>query len=388
MANGHLISGRMMGAILSGVPVCALLAWTHLSPNDLNAVNAAVLTSLTITALGATFRRVAPARTAMAATIVIAFGTSLWTVAASQTWPQTGDALWLSLMLLAVSWQRLWWAGFALLPALITRPHLAVVCLVMGLGLATRARSVRPLLAFGVPPAIAGVLLLFWNHTFFDQWNLLGAYQGHTAALTAGQLLGVPYWEGALATFFAPSLGLFVFTPVAALAVFWMWRSRQSLPSWTVMALVGGLGYEALQLKLDIFTGGGGFYGGRLVIELVVLASPAAVAGYLPWSNGHLRRRLATTVLCAASIATFAIGARLPMWLLTLPTSRTWLNYYPLRVVEFAGDHGELAAATSIAVAAAFVIARVLWIRQADPPPLVGPRESSEDSTTRAHQLS
>ena len=34
-ANGHLVSGRMMGAILSGVPLCALLAWTHLSPTDL-----------------------------------------------------------------------------------------------------------------------------------------------------------------------------------------------------------------------------------------------------------------------------------------------------------------------------------------------------------------
>ena len=350
-------------------------------------MNAAVLTSLTVTALSATFRRIVPARLAMAATLVVAFGTSLWTVAAAQTWPQTGDALWLALMLLAVSRQRLWWAGLALLPGLITRPHLVVVCLVMGVGLARRGRSIRPLLAFGIPPAVAGGALLLWNHWYFGQWNLLGAYQSHTVALTTGQIEGVPYWNGALATFFSPSLGLFVFTPVAALAVYWVWRARRNLPTWCSLALVGGVCYEALQLELDVFTGGAGFYGGRLVIELVVLASPAAVVCYASWSVGHIGRRVATTALCAASIATFAIGARLPLWLLTLPRSQTWVSYYPLRVVNFAGTHGQVAALTSIVIALVFVIARTLWILEHDTVPVVGPREPADDLMTAVRQL-
>ena len=87
-------------------------------------------------------------------------------------------------------------------------------------------RSWRPLLAFGSPPAVSGVLLFLWNHWYYGSWTLLGAYQAHTKALVSG--LGqttykgdgvVPYWNGALATFFSPRQGLFVFSPIAAPAV-------------------------------------------------------------------------------------------------------------------------------------------------------------------------
>jgi hypothetical protein len=323
----------------------------------------------------------------MTASLVLAFGTSLWTVAASQTWPQTADALWLSLMLLALSRQRMWLAGFVLLPALITRPHVAFVSLIVGVGMSIRMRSIRPALAFGVPPVLAAGLLFTWNHWYFGRWNLLGAYQSHTGSISDGSIAGVPYGEGVLATFFAPTVGLFVFTPIACLAVVWTVRRWRYVSDWAAFALAGGAVYELVQLKVDIFTGGGGFFGGRLIIELVVLASPAVVACYAPWSTGHASRRVSATVLTAVSIATFVTGARLPWSLLTLPAGHQWTTYYPLRVVERAGLNGTSTALSAIVLALIFVIARALWIRSSTSVQIVKPREASEDEPVPVPQL-
>ncbi len=387
--HGHKVSSRAMGVVVLGVPVCALLSWLPLNITELNAINAALLSALTITALGATFRRVAPPRTAMAATFVVAFGTSIWTVAASQTWPQTGDALFLALMLLFISRGQIWAAGFVLIPALITRPHLAFVSLIFGVGLAVSRRSWRPLLAFGIPPIISGGLLFVWNHWYYGSWTLLGAYQAHTKALVSG--LGqtsykgdgvVPYWNGALATFFSPRQGLFVFSPIALLAVLWMVQARRHIPGWAVMALVGGLLYEVIQLRIDVYTGGAGFFGGRLIIELVVLASPAAVAAYLPWSAGHRGRRILATVLSVVSMATFAIGARMALYLLADPLQKAWVSYFPYRVVSRSGEKGLYEVVGTFVVAIGFVVIRSVQIWQTPAAVLIAPREPLDDRIT------
>lgn len=396
VTHGHRISNRMMGVVILGVPMCALLSWTHLSVTDLNAANAAVLSALTITVLGATLRRVAPSRTAMAATFVIGFGTSIWTVAGSQTWPQTGDALWLALMLYFVSRRSprwLWAAGFILVPALLTRPHLACVSLVLGVGLAWRGRSLRPLFAFGIPPIVSGVILAFWNHWYLGTWNLLGAYASHAGVLLSGQgkttYVGdgvVPYWEGALATFFSPRQGLFVFTPVAALAVLWMIRARRHIPFWAVLAVAAGCLYEVIQLRVDVYTGGAGFYGGRLIIELMVLASPAAVAAYLPWSAGHPWRRITTTALCAASMATFTIGARLALLLVSDPLDKAWVRYFPVTVVSRSGEKGFIEVGCTLLVASGFVILRSAQILQPQAI-VIAPRDPGDDEPSDKAKL-
>lgn len=174
--HGHLVSNRMMGVVISGVPVSAALSWTPLTPEQLNALNGSLYAAVAVASLSVVFRRIAPDRVAAAATVVMALGTSLWTVAAAETWPQSVDAMWLSLALLAVSRGRLWWAGAALMPALMTRPHIAVAALLLGAGLAVTRRSPRPLAAIGVPTSLSVMLLVLWNHWMFDRWNIGGAY--------------------------------------------------------------------------------------------------------------------------------------------------------------------------------------------------------------------
>ena len=345
--HGHLVSNRMMGVVVSGVPVSAGLSWTPLTPAQLNALNGALLTAVAVACLALVFRRLAAPRLAAAATVVVAFGTPLWTTAAAETWTHSVNALFLALALLMVSRDRFWLTGLALAPALMTRPHLALVAFVLGVGLGLHRRSMRPAVAIGVPATAAVGVLVLWNRWMFGAATIGGAYAGKLETATrvpSGGSEISAYVRNALAAAFTPDLGLFVFTPVALLALVWISRYWRRVPDWARLALLGGVLYQLMQLRLNGYSGGGQFYGNRLVVELVVLAAPAALAAYRPWSAGHVWRRFTGSVLAGIGVATFAVGAFLADYLVGTGTRSDWTVYYPATVVHAAGMTGSLAA--------------------------------------------
>lgn len=366
--RGHVVSNRMMGAILAGVPVCAAFAWTDLSPATLNALGGALMAAVAAASMTVVVRRLASFEVAIPAAAVLSFGTPLWTVAGSELWPQSVDAMCLSLMLLALTTDRVWWAGIAVAPALTSRPHLAVVAAVVGLGLSFTRRSFRPAAAIGVPSAAAVALLLWWNHWMFGRWGIGGAYTGSESKMTT--LSADPgavraFVTNAIGAAFSPGLGLFVFTPVALVAVWWMVRCRAAAPDWARAALVGGLGYQAVQLHLDVFHGGGGFFGNRLAIELIILSVPMAVATYPPASARAPWLAFIGASCAAASVATHSVGAFLSWYLIGTPRGAEWTVYYPARVVEHAGVNGLLVALPAVLCLAIFVGHRYLLARSA-----------------------
>jgi hypothetical protein len=349
--GGHLVSHRTMGAILASVPMCALLSWTPLTPEQLNALNGAVLTAMTIATVSVLLRRVVDVRLAVAATVALAFGTSLWTTTAAETWPHTLDVLCLALALLAVSGSRWWWAGLALAPAMTSRPHLAAVALVLGVGLAVIHRSLRPLFGIGVPTSLAMGSLLCWNRWMFGSWSIGGAYSGAQQKVTsvpASTDVLTSWLTNAAGAFFSPGVGLMVFSPVALLAVWWLVSGRSAVPSWAWLALAGGLLYQAIQLYLDVFTGGGGFFGNRLVTELLVLATPAVVTSYTQWGRHHPAGQVLAVTACALGIATHFVGAFLGWYLIGGAHDSDWTRYYPLAVVRHAGITGWVLAAIAL----------------------------------------
>ena len=390
--NGHLVSARMMGPVLAGVPLCALLAWTPLSPGALNALNAALLTALAMTFLLAALRRMVPDRLALTGYAVVAFGTSVWTVAAAETWPQTVDVLFLALMLLALSRRRVGWAGIALAPALLSRPHLAVVALVMGVGLAATRRSWRPLLGFGIPAVGAFGLLYVWNHAIYGRWQLLGTYSDKLTSVPAGSGGGRSYLANVAGALVTPTQGLLVLSPLLALALVWLLRHPGSAPAWSRLAMLAGLLYEAIQLRLDVYTGGGGFFGSRLTLELVLLAAPMAVTTYHPWATGHPGRRYVTSLAAAWSVAIFATGALLKDYLIGGDSSLDWTSYYPARVIGFAGRTG--AMVTMLLTLALLAFAgfryRTLFVTRSPLPAgeLPAPRSAADDVTPVGTEMS
>ena len=384
--NGHVVVGRMAGPVLAGVPLAALLAWTPLTPAVLGSATAAIMTAMAMTALFAALRRLVPARAALAGFVIVAFGTPVWTVAAGELWPQTVDILAISLMLYALARNRVGWAGIALAPAMLSRPHLALVALIMGVGLTVGRRSLRPLIGFGVPAAIGLALLFPYNHYTYGRWSLLGIYGAHTDALTgggSGQSLHAYAWA-ALQTSFSTFQGLFTLSPVLLVAVVCLVRRPRFAPGWTGLALISGLAYQAVQLRVDVWTGGAGFIGSRLTLELVVLAAPMAIICYQPWAAGHALRRFITSVLAGIGLAVFFVGAVLSDYRIGGSYHTFWTTFYPAKVAMAAGPQGALIVTVAVLAFVIFVAERYRTCFHQASPAIVAPREPHKDDTLDA----
>jgi hypothetical protein len=375
----------MMGAILANVPLCAAMAWSGLSPEHLNALNGALMSACTVATMSVLLRRLVGDRLALLATVVLAFGTPLWTTTAAETWPHTLDILCLAVALLAVSRSRWWLAGISLAPAMTSRPHLAVVALVLGVGLAVTRRSVRPMAGIGLPTSVGMAVLVAWNRWMFGVWSVGGAYRGQEQKMTSVPTSSdvVTSWlSNAAGAFFSPGVGLFVFCPVAVLAIWWIGRGRAVVPDWALLAVGGGLLYQAVQLYLDVFHGGGQFFSNRLVTELVVLATPAAALGYSQWREGSRARATLATAAAGAGVAVHATGALLAWYLIGGSTDADWTRYYPLAVVQQAGVQGWVVGGT--ATVSVLLVTLLSWRGATPTMPgrLTGPTPRSDESTT------
>ena len=113
-----------------------------------------------------------------------------------------------------------------------------------------------------------------------------------------------------------------------------------------------------------------------------MLAKSAAVTAYLPWCAGHRGRRILATVLSAVSMATFAIGARMALYLLADPLQKAWVSYFPYRVVSRSEDKGMYEVVGTLVVAIGFVVIRSVQIWQSPATVLVAPREPLDDRIT------
>jgi hypothetical protein len=358
--HGHIVSNRMIGVVLAGVPVNVLLGWTGLTPTAAGAITSILMAAAAVATVGILFRRLTGTATALVATAVIALGTAMWTVASRQLWTHAPDAMWLSLAMVAVSRRRYVLAGLAFMPAVLTRPHLVAAALVLALALAALERRAAPLVIIPVAVAALGILV-FLNREIFGAWSVGGGYseigysvQGvatpanghHTALLVLQRLAGA---------FLSPWCGLLLYTPVLLLALAAVPRALRQVPAWTVAAAAGGCAYELAQCLVNDFTGGNMFFGNRLVIEWIVLCAPLLVCSLQLWVRKHPALLPAVAGLATASVAIHAIGMLLDGWR-TERLGSGWREWYLGIMVRDAGVYGVTLAtvallATGLAVA-------------------------------------
>lgn len=356
VSGGHVVSGRMMGVLLIGVPFAYLTSLTSLSPEATGALTAAVVTTLALANIHVLLRTLV-GRFALPATAVLAFGTTLWTTAGAELWTHGPDALWLSAGMLAASRHRYWLAGLAMAPAVMTRPHLAVVAAALGTSLALSERRLRPLWQVGVPTAAGLGGLVLWNAWYFGS-AMLGArtYDGRLGKLTAAPTGGAAaQWAGnAVGAFVSPACGVLLYSPVLLVLLVSAPAGWRAAPAWVRGAAVGGMLYEAVQLRLNGYTGGGGFYGNRLVVEMLVLVAPLLAVGLgTRWGAAGRGYRRSIAVLSVASLAMRAFGAlSYGYW---WGTSSSALVWYPAVVARALGILALPVAAVSVLAAVAVV---------------------------------
>ena len=335
-----------MGVVLIAVPLNLLLGWTNLSAVQVGAFTASLVTAVAVANVAVVLRTLVSPRRAVLGALLLAFGTSMWTVASAELWTHGPTTMWLSLGLLFLSRERLWLAGCALAPAITTRPHLSIAIAIIGLWLGWARRSLRPVVALGVPACAAVGVLLAWNAWYFGEATITsppygGAIGAATRPLTDGLAMFAVNVAG---TFVSGWCGCLLYSPVIIVLAFAAPAGWRAAPPYARGAMLGGLGYLAVQLRVDIFTGGGNFFGSRLVLELFVVSTPLVAIGYARWAADRPWRVAVTTSLAAVSIGIHATGTLLADFRIGGNFS-DWTTWYPVMVVRAAGSVGLLVVA-------------------------------------------
>lgn len=299
--NGRELVGRSPGAVALAVPAYALLGTGDFSLAP-GALTAAALTATSIALFAAAVQRFRPRREAALAALALGLTTPMWSVAANGMWPHTVTTLGLCGMAWAATLpdRRRWWlVGLFGGVVLWGRLHAALIVAVLGLYVAWRERSWRPVWQVGGPSAALLVAQTAWTRWFYGSWNPVSAYNTDPFSDFAGDhRLDVVNQLGA---WVSPDRGLLVWTPLVLVLAAALVRSWSSLPAWSRGLVYGGLAYSLLQGVLNRFSGGDSFYGYRLMLEFLCCLAPALALSAS--SMGPLARRIFAPVLALQAIA-------------------------------------------------------------------------------------
>jgi hypothetical protein len=219
--SGGRVTTRPLGSTLAVLPIVAPFALFREQPFSFDVMGQLGKLAAAGCVAGATvfFFLLCRARTPRAvwpATILFAFGNCLWSVASQSIWMHGPAVFWLTwaLYLLLRSPRPIRTraaavAGFALGMATLTRPTagLFVVFTMLGLVGSRQWRSTAGLMLGGVVP---GALLLASNRLLHGHW-IFGGYHGDDWSMST------PLATGLTGLLFAPSRGLFVYTPALVL---------------------------------------------------------------------------------------------------------------------------------------------------------------------------
>jgi hypothetical protein len=375
-AGAHIVSNRTPGIVLFGVPVQGALAFTKLSPDQIGALTAALATAAASANTILLLRRLGSVRLAVGCGVPLIFGTAIWTVAGTELWPHTADVFWISLALLSLTKNRTLLAGILLSPLVLIRPHLSVAIAIIGIWLGVNRRSGRVVAHFAVPAVISSLLLVLWNHYLYGQASIAGGYSGHVDTLPGHMWMPLRYIANIAAAAGSPLRGVFLYTPVAVLALLCIPSGWRRSPDWAKASFVGGLAYEAVQLRLNRYSGGTGFYSNRLVIELLLFAAPLVFLGYQDWrARGATRVRLARA-LAISSVGIHSLGAVLPgAYLLH---QQHWTSWGPIAAVKYEPTVAVSIICLTLILAVALLLApiqmidlrkRRRWINHQSPAP-------------------
>jgi alpha-1,2-mannosyltransferase len=305
-AGDHVVSNRPIGISLLAVPIYVLSG----APYDEwpSAVAAALATALAVSLMHLALRRLVPAGAAAAATAVFAFGTPTWTVSADGLWGHTATQLAISSGVFFASRGRWWLVGVAIGLGALARPHLVAVAFLVGLTLGLRSRSIRPILAIGVPSTVGLLIVISVNRWMLGQWAVSGYGSYPTANLTQADAWTLVDSAVNVAGFlFSPGRGLFVWTPVLLILLPSAIRAARSAPSWVIAFALGGVAYSLVQLRINWFHGVDTFYGYRHALELLTCCLPLFTIAWTRVVDRRLRGLVAG--LAAIQLAAMAVGA-------------------------------------------------------------------------------
>ena len=352
-SHGRYVTNRLPGTVFWATPFYALLGGSDYPAVYPGALAAAVASALAVGLVFVLACRLVSRRAAAVSALLLAFATGTWTVSADQLWTHGPGQAAVLLMVLLATKERWLLAGVPAGFAILVRPHLGVVAVVLCAFGVARTRKARPLL-MAIGCAAGAAILLAYNQALWGKWAIFGGYDQPVAASGHKFVAGL---TGLAGDFVSPERGLFVLTPLLLLLVPGLRRAWRVAPDWVRAATVAGVAYLALQLWGIRFTGGDGFYSYRTTLESLTLTTPLLVLAWREWTAVTRARRATFAGLAVVSVALHAFGAVIN-WVpsgINLPPWRTFMPIDLARHIGIAQTTGWLAA-TLIALGTAIVL--------------------------------
>jgi alpha-1,2-mannosyltransferase len=350
-ANGRRVSNRFPGVIAFAVPFYLPTRGVADHPTIPEAsVAAAFAAALTVALLALLLRRVADTGLAVGGALVFGLATNTWSVSASSLLSHGPAQLWLVVAMLFAA--RDAWGGTvpAYAAAILTRPHLVLVPGVALLWHGVRDRAWRAAAWLAAACATGLGLLALYNHHVYGRWSFNGGYDVSVSTGLTRHPWGV--FGNIAGMLLSPGRGLLGTSPFVLLLLLGLRPAWRAAPSWARAAALGGVAYLLLQLEVNRFSGGSGFYTYRLPIEALTAAAPLLLLAYREWVAAARWRRVTFAVLLAYSVAAEVLGA---VWYggkePTDPSAWTYLTQYHALL-----KGGVVGAAVSVVAGGAFVL--------------------------------
>lgn len=274
---GRIASDRAPGLIATALPAYAIMQPDEFSNTPgtmtallltLAAVGVVVWLSIPLVGTGA----------ALVSGLIFALGTTTWAVSSSQLWPHGPGQFSAILAVAGFAASRYMGAGLATAWAVTMRPIAAVYATVMGILESWQKRDWRPALKYGLVSACGILLVLAYNRWLFGRWSLVGG-PVHSLIGGFGESFTIRWYAQNLWTmFFSLRHGLFVLSPIVAVATIGTIVHRKAVPSWAWSAAIGGGGYLLIHAAFNRASGGAQvFY--RYPLEALALAAVALAVG-------------------------------------------------------------------------------------------------------------
>jgi hypothetical protein len=351
--DGRDVTNRLPGTIFWAAPFYALIGPSSYPPIYPSAIAAATASALAIAFAFSLCCRLVNRRAALGAAALFAFATGTWTVSADQLWTH-GPAQAAVLLTLVFAVRNQWLlaglpAGFAIL----VRPHLGVVALILCVVAVVRTKNPKPLL-IGVGAAAGAAILLAYNNALWGGVSIFGGYDQPVAASDhkfTGLIIGF------VGDFVSPERGVLVMTPALLMLLPGLRTAWRVAPHWVRWSTGAGFAYLVLQLWGIRFGGGDGFYSYRTTLETLSLCVPLLTLTWREWTSKTRARRATFAALATTSVALHAFGAVIN-WVPGGVSNKPWRTYLPVDLAHHIGaaqTSGWLAG-TAVAVITATVL--------------------------------
>jgi hypothetical protein len=231
-ARGHYVSLFPPFAGLVAVPIYMLSVWSGVDPGsrlvaDLEKLAATVIAGVTVVVFYATLKRLTDERASLLITIVFAFGTGTFSIAAQALWQHGPSELFLTLSLYCLvrglkEGKYSAYSGLFLAAAVLCRYTDALIALPLAIYMLQRRRDqMARFILFALPPAL---LLACYNYYYFG--SVLMTPYSRTVTSEADWY---PVLEGLAARLVSPNRGLLIYSPAflfSIMGIYLIWRKK------------------------------------------------------------------------------------------------------------------------------------------------------------------